>query len=143
MQEKQDWRILMFSKESMSSKLISNDPKFFFKIHGGDLGRITTHTFIGRLEILLDLSFEAILLCFWSLFWFVFVLRIYFVLIFYLGLRSLFIFLCGFWMLIYLHMLLSWVHLILLCFIQVFKDLAKITLLMEGSACLIKKKVYG
>jgi len=47
-------------------------------------------------RILLDLSFEAILLCFWFLVCFVFVLLLYFVLIFYLGLRSLFIFLCVF-----------------------------------------------
>jgi len=47
----------MFSKESMSSKLISNDPKVFFKIHGGDLGRITTHTFIGEVGNFIGFKF--------------------------------------------------------------------------------------
>jgi len=121
MQEKQDWRIWMFSKESMSSKLISNDPKCFFKIHGGDLGRITTHTFIGEVGNFIGFKFWGyyfvflfsclFCFCFGDLFCFGFLLRlkifVYFPLSFF------------FWMLIYLHMMLSWVHLILLCFVQV------------------------
>jgi len=134
----------MFSKESMHSKLISNDPKFFFKIHGGDLGRITSHTCIIEVGNFIGFKFWGYSFVFLISCLFCFCFWIYFVLVFYLGLRSLFVFLCVFvLMLICLHMLLSWVHWPLYALSKYKGSLAKITLLMEGSACLIKKKVYG
>jgi len=127
-----------FRKKARSSKPISND-SVFFNFNWGCLGRLLIIHF--RIENFIGLKFWGycfvflitlfVLFSFCSLFCFCFLLRLKIFICFPLP-----VFLSAY----YLRMLLSWVHLIRPCFSQVWRIAAKITLLMEGSACLYKKK---